>query len=219
VDADQSWHVIEQKRRSLADLLDTLSDDEWERPSLCVGWRIRDVAAHLALAAQPPGLGSMLRQGVRARGSFHRLNHDAAVRHAERPGADLVAELREHAASRELPFVTNHRNILFDVLVHEQDIALPLGHSRQMPSDAAAAGATRVWTMGWPFWAKHRLRGFRFTATDADWSAGAGVDVRGPITGVLLVLTGRPAGLPLLSGPEAGLTELDARLRRPLQHR
>ena len=212
MDVEESWQVIERERRSLADLLETLTDDEWERPSLCVGWRVRDVAAHLTLAPQPPGPGSMLWRGFRARGSFDRLNHDAAVRHAQRPGANLVAELRAHARSRRLPLVTNYRNILFDVLVHGQDIAIPLGHPREIPTDAATASATRVWTMGWPFWAKHRLRGFRFIATDTDWTAGTGTDIRGPIVGVLLVLTGRRAGVLLLSGP--GRSELETRLLR-----
>jgi len=44
---DQVWQVIDAQRRSLADLLDDLSDDEWRRPSLCTGWTVRDVAAHL----------------------------------------------------------------------------------------------------------------------------------------------------------------------------
>jgi len=80
-----------------------------------------------------------------------------------------------------LPVVTNYRNILFDILVHGQDIALPLGLRRDMPVEAARAGATRVWTMGWPFWANRRLRGFRLTATDTTWTSGKGADIRGPI--------------------------------------
>ena len=121
-----------------------------------------------------PGLGSMLADGIRARGRFHRLNHDVAVRHAARPTGEIVAELRTYADSRRLPVVTNYRNILFDVLVHAQDIAIPLGRNHPMPSEPARAGADRVWTMGWPFWARHRLRGVRLLATDTDWSAGAG---------------------------------------------
>ena len=94
---------------------------------------------------------------------------------------DIVAELRTNADSRRLPVVTNYRNILFDVLVHAQDIAIPLGRDYPMPPEAARAGADRVWTMGWPFWARRRLRGLRLLATDIDWSAGAGAELRGPI--------------------------------------
>ena len=201
MDREQSWQVITEQRLGLARLLQGLSDAEWEQPSLCAGWRVRDVAAHVALAPQVPGLGSMLADAIRAHGSFHRLNHDVAVRHAARPTRAIVAELRMHADSRRLPVVTNYRNILFDVLVHAQDIAIPLGRDYPMPSEAARVGADRVWTMGWPFWARRRLRGVQLLATDIDWSAGAGVELRGPIGMLLLLLTGRTAtAVPHLSG-------------------
>jgi uncharacterized protein (TIGR03083 family) len=206
---DESWRVIAEHRLTLAALLEPLTAHEWDTPSLCAGWRVRDVAAHIALAPQPPGTGSMIAAGVRARGSFHRLNHDVSVRHADtRSTARLVAELREHAASRRLPVMTSYRNILFDILVHGQDIAIPLGRELAMPRDGAVAGATRVWTMGWPFWAKHRLRGVRLVATDADWSAGSGAEVSGPIAALLLLLTGRvSAAQPKLTGfsPDLGV--------------
>ena len=69
----------------------------------------------------------MITEAIRARGSFDRLNHDLAVRHAARPTGDLVAELRHFADWRRLPVPTNYRNTLFDVLVHTQDIARPVG--------------------------------------------------------------------------------------------
>lgn len=202
MDRDQSWQAIEQERRRIADLLDTIADHEWDTPSLCAGWRVRDVAAHVALAPQPPGLREMVTLAVRARGSFHRLNHDVAVAHADaRSGAELVAELRAHAASRRLPVMTGYRNILFDTLVHAQDIAIPLGRAHPMPPAAARAGATRVWTMGWPFWARRRLAGFRLLATDVEWVVGAGErEVRGPIEALLLLLTGRAVALDRLTG-------------------
>jgi uncharacterized protein (TIGR03083 family) len=212
VDAETSWRVIEQERRSLAALLEGLTDEQWNSPSLCDGWRVKDVAAHVALAPQAPGPWSMLVEGVRAGGRFHKINHDVSVRHAERPGADLVAELREHAASRRLPKVTNYRNTLFDILVHGQDIAIPLGIQREMPKDAARAGIERVWTMGWPFGVKRPLKRFRFTATDVDWAAGGGPEVSGPVEALLLLLTGRPAALQRLSGP--GVEELSDLVRR-----
>jgi uncharacterized protein (TIGR03083 family) len=212
VDAETSWRVIEQQRLSLADLLDGLTDEQWNAPSLCDGWRVRDVAAHVALAPQAPSPLAMAVEAVRAGGRFHKLNRDVSVRHAEEPGVDLVAELREHAASRRLPKVTNYRNILFDILVHGQDIAIPLGIERTMPVDAARAGVERVWTMGWPFGVKRDLKRFRYTATDVDWSAGDGPEVTGPIDALLLALTGRPAALARLSGP--GVAALTDQVRR-----
>jgi uncharacterized protein (TIGR03083 family) len=210
MDRDQSWQIIAEQRLSLADLLDNLSDADWETPSLCAGWRVRDVAAHVAMAPQVPNLAAMIADGTRARGSFHRLNHDVAVRHADsRPGEQIVAELRRHAYSRRLPVVTSYRNILFDILVHGQDIAIPLHRRHPMPPEAATAGATRVWAMGWPFWARRRLRGLELVATDTGWTAGHGAAIRGPIDALLLLLTGRTAAaLPQLSG--SGVTRLPA---------
>jgi len=207
---DEYWQLIAAERLSLAELLDGLSPAEWETPSLCEGWRVRDVAAHVALPPQVPGLPRLLAEAVRARGSYHRLNHDLAVRHAARPVQQIAAELREHAHSRRLPVVTNYRNVLLDVLVHGQDIAIPLGRTRSMPLEAALVSAERLWTMGWPFWSRRRLRGVRVSATDVDWSAGRGAAVEGPIAAVLLLLTGRPAAFEQLSGD--GVAELAARL-------
>ncbi|OJF13656.1 maleylpyruvate isomerase family mycothiol-dependent enzyme [Couchioplanes caeruleus] len=201
MDAEQTWHLIHQQRLAIGDLLDGLIPAQWESPSLCDAWRIRDVAAHLTTVPMPPSPGSLFVDLVRARGSFHRLNNLATRRRAARPTAQIVADLRAHAASREVPIVSNVRNVLFDVLVHGQDIAIPLGIHLPVPLDAAAAGASRVWSMGWPFWAKRRLRGMRLTATDTEWSVGSGAEIRGPIRALLLLLTGRTsAAAPLLSG-------------------
>jgi uncharacterized protein (TIGR03083 family) len=203
MDLEDSWRAITGLRLALADLLDELSPPEWEAASLCAGWRVRDVAAHVAMTPQVPGVRAMLADAVRARGRFDRLNHDVAVRHAEsRPPAQLVAELRTHAGSRRLPAVTNYRNIVLDVVVHSQDIAIPLHRELPAPRAAVVAAATRAWTMGWPFWARRRLRGLQLVATDADWTAGEGEPVHGPIDALVLLLTGRTAtALPSLAGP------------------
>jgi uncharacterized protein (TIGR03083 family) len=202
MDQDEKWAVIAEQRRVLADVLAGLPDHQWEQPSLCSQWRVRDVAAHLALTPQSPGLLRILAKGVRARGNFDAVNRDLAVQHAARPPAALVAELRDLAEDRRKPAITTLDNLVFDTLVHVQDVALPLGLTVPTPLDAAREGLDRVWRMGWPFWAKRRLRGLRLTATDVEWTAGAGAEVAGPAAALLLLLTGRAAAaLPALTGP------------------
>jgi uncharacterized protein (TIGR03083 family) len=206
LDREQTWHVIATQRRALADLLADLSTPDWDVPSLCAGWRVRDVAAHVASVPLLPGPVPMLVATGRAGGRINRVIDRLAVEHARRPTAEIITELRDHAADRRLPPLTNHRNACFDILVHGQDIARPLGIRHEMPTAAAAAGASRVWTMGWPFRGSRRFAGFRLVATDLEWTVGAGAEIRGPIGSLLLLLTGRKIALADLSGP--GLTRL-----------
>jgi uncharacterized protein (TIGR03083 family) len=207
---DDVWAVVDSERSSLADLLEGLSAEEWERPSLCAGWRVRDVAAHLALAHT--GLAAAGVAMVRAGGSFDRMIRDSARRHAAAPPAQLVAELRAMVGSRRRAPGVTHLEPMLDVLVHGQDIALPLGRRRAMPLEAATAAATRIWTMTWPlssaFRARSRLRGLELVATDAPWSVGTGARVDGPAEALLLLLAGRTAALDRLTGP--GLERLRA---------
>jgi uncharacterized protein (TIGR03083 family) len=80
MDRDEVWRAIDGERGSLADLLDSLGDQEWETLSLCAGWRVRDVAAHLTLAQM--GVFPAAVAAVRARGNFDRMIRDSAVRQA-----------------------------------------------------------------------------------------------------------------------------------------
>ena len=209
MDLDTVWATIDRERLDLADLLDDLTGAEWEQPSLCAGWRVRDVAAHLALAQT--GAGRAVVDLLRAGGRLQRMIHDTAVRHAALPTGQLVAQIRGMAGSRRTAPGVGPLEPLLDVLVHGQDVAVPLGRPRAMPVAAAATVATRVWTMPWPmsatFDAHRRLAGRRLVATDVDWAAGRGDLVEGPIEALLLLLTGRTAALgDRLTGPgTAGL--------------
>jgi uncharacterized protein (TIGR03083 family) len=201
VDTEERWTHITAERRAVAELLGGLAEEQWAVPSLCSRWTVRDVAAHLVLVSRPPSARELAVRAVRARGSFHRLNERAAKDNARHPTDQLVRWLRDDAGSRRLPAVTNEQNVLFDVLVHTQDIAVPLGISHKADPRAAVAGAARVWAMGWPFHARRRMRGLRLVAADTEWSAGDGLEVEGPASALLLALTGRPAALPDLHGP------------------
>jgi uncharacterized protein (TIGR03083 family) len=198
------WAAIDAERSSLADLLDELTEEEWNHLSLCEGWRVRDVAAHLTFATAR--VRDVAGPVLRARGNFDRMVCDSAVDRATAPTAELVAAIRAMVGSRRRAPGVTHLEPLIDVLVHGQDVAVPLGRRRAMPLDAAAAAATRVWTMRWPFTiafgARRRLAGLRLEATDADWAAGTGDRIEGPVEGLLLLLTGRVAAAgDRLSGP------------------
>ena len=205
-DLDAVWAAIDSERLGLADLLDDLAPAEWEHPSLCAGWRVRDVAAHLALAQT--GTRRAALDLLRARGSLPRMIHDSAVRHAAFPTEQLTAQIRAMAGSRRTAPGVTPLEPLLDVLVHGQDVAVPLGRPRPMPVGAATTAATRVWDMPWPmsttFSPRRRLAGLRLVATDAEWAVGEGDLVEGPVRALLMVLTGRTAAVrDQLSGPGA----------------
>lgn len=93
-------------------------------------------------------------------------------------------------------------NILLDLVVHGQDIAVPLGLVRAVPPRAAEATLRRIWAMGWPFHARRRLGTFSLRAEDCDWSVGVGPDVTGTSADLLLLATGRTTtALERLHGP------------------
>ncbi|MGY1660989.1 maleylpyruvate isomerase family mycothiol-dependent enzyme [Geodermatophilus sp. SYSU D00705] len=203
MDLDDVWRTIDAERLSLADLLEDLSPTEWETPSLCSGWRVGDVAVHLTQAHM--GLGAALVAAVRARGSFDRMIRDSALRAAPLPPAECARRLRAMAGSRRTAPFLSPLEPLMDVLVHGQDIALPLGRCRPMPPAAAAAAAQRAWDMGFPFRAQRRLTGLRLSATDTGWTVGDGAPVEGPVAALLLLVTGREAALGQLDGEGARL--------------
>lgn len=190
MDRDEIWAHTHRERRKLADFLETLSPQEWEQPSLCEGWTVRDVATHVIRSAQI-GLVESVVGMVRARGSFNRLTYADAKRHSTRPVEAIVADYRVYDGSRHHPPGTSILDPLADVLVHTQDIALPLRRDVPMPADASRAAAERVWRMPFPHNARKRVAGHRLAATDTDWAAGEGRLVEAPMGRLLLVLTGR----------------------------
>ena len=199
MDKDEAWQVIHQERAALADLLESLTPEEWEHPSLCEGWSVRDVAAHL-ISAPEITVRQMVVAVLRARGNLTRAAHDSAQLLSRRPTDQIVGDFRRLAGSRRVAPGTTYRDALVDVLVHHQDVAIPLGRHHEMPREAARFCAERYRHSGFPFHAKKRLAGYRLEATDIDWADGEGALVRGPIAALLLLITGRPVALPRLSG-------------------
>jgi uncharacterized protein (TIGR03083 family) len=202
------WSAVRTMRLGIADLLESLSLAEWNAPSLCRGWRVRDVAGHLSLV---PTITTWEMVSVAPRAAFNpnRINTFLAIRYGSRPPDEIVAKIREHAGCRRTAKVLDTRDSLFDVIVHSQDIALPLGRDFSVPAELSRQGLQRVWAMGWPFNARRNLAGFTLRATDIPWSVGTGPEIAGTALALLLVLTGRTAAVAdSLHGP--GLAALNA---------
>jgi uncharacterized protein (TIGR03083 family) len=199
---DEIWAAIDAHRLRTAEVLEQLPDDQWRHPSLCDGWIVRDVAAHLTL--QQISLGAAVREAIRHPGGMNRIIREWARRRADLPTEQIIAGIRGTVGSRRHNVGVTCQETLIDILVHSQDIAMPLGLRIDVDPEAAAVAATRVWSYAGGLKAKVFKKippeGFRFSASDIAWTVGAGREVTGPIVAILLVLTGRLAAQPLLSG-------------------
>ncbi|GAA1478017.1 maleylpyruvate isomerase family mycothiol-dependent enzyme [Nocardioides aestuarii] len=190
MDTDTVWKYIDLERAFMADLLESLTDEQWRMPSLCDAWTVRDVGAHIAFAQSSVTeiLGPALRAGFR----YNVFVRDSAIR-SPLTHDEIVAKIRSFLGSRRrVAFITDLEPLI-DILVHNQDIARPLGVDHPMPPEAAAAAADRVLTtpVGLKRW--RNPRGVRLVATDTDWSWGDGTEVPDSMEGHLMRLTGRAA--------------------------
>jgi uncharacterized protein (TIGR03083 family) len=203
--------VIHLARAERADLLAFLSDltpQQWDTPSLCTGWRVRDVVAHMISYEALPA-----RELVRrlARGRF-RLASTNAVGLAEMRdlGPDeLLALLGQRLDPTGLTTGFGCRVALVDALIHQQDIRRPLGVPRTIPPERLlpALSFARFAPPIGAFW---RARGLRLVATDLGWAAGRGPEIRGAGEAVLMAMAGRRGVVGELSGP--GQPTLAARI-------
>lgn len=197
MDSEVVWAHIDSERAWLADLLESLPAPDWERSSLCSEWTVRDVGAHLTFAQTP--VRALLWPALRAGFRYDVLVRDTAIR-SPLTHEDIVSRLRSFLGSRRrVAFITDLEPLI-DILVHNQDIARPLGVDHPIPADAAAAAADRVLATPAPIRRWTPPRGVRFEATDINWGYGSGDAVRATMGTLLLTMTGR---LPVPPGPSA----------------
>ena len=198
------------ERLDLCSYLEQLGSADWEVSSLCAGWTVHDVLAHLVANTEETVLG-LFKGLIRAHGSFDRMvDRQAHERAAACSPEVLITQLRDAAASPRRPLGSQPIDPLCDVLIHGQDIARPIGRPRAMAPHRAVPALQHAATSRF-YGARKRFRGIRLTATDAEWTLGGGsVQVQGPVSDLLLVATGRAAGLERLSGD--GLAVVTERL-------
>jgi len=202
---DAAWAGIDDQRTRTADLLEQLTAAQWDHPSLCQGWTVRHVAAHLTLQQQRLGdVAAFIAHNPRMLRSLG-LNttiHDSAVLQARTLSTqETIYRIRAMIGSRRHNAFVTPLETLTDILVHSQDIALPLSRDLTMQPAPSALAATRRWdTRGTRLSKVFRplpLDGYQLTATDTDWTRGQGPVVTGPVGALLLLITGRTAALEL----------------------
>ena len=190
------------ERRDLADLLDTLTPEQWHEPSLCHGWSVRDAVAHVVSYEELGYLGlAALFARTRFRpGVANQVRLDA---HRDRGPDELTALLRAHLEPRGLTAGMGGGIGLADCVVHHQDIRRPLGLHRRVPDDRLIE-ALDITLRAPTLPSRRNARGLHLIATDIDWQHGSGSELTGPGEALLMGLAGRGAALGDLSGPGLG---------------
>jgi uncharacterized protein (TIGR03083 family) len=200
--------LARDERLEFAEFLSGLTPQQWEAPSLCAGWSVRDVAAH-CVSFEETSAPQLMARFLKGRLQTDRINALAVTALDGRSTGDLTGLLRDNAEPHGLGGGFGGRVALTDNMIHQQDIRRPLGIPRTIPTErlCAALDFVRYAPTIRGAW---RIRGLRVVADDVDWSHGKGPEVRGPGEALLLAMAGRPDALRDVAGP--GKDTLTARL-------
>jgi uncharacterized protein (TIGR03083 family) len=201
------WSMIHVERQSLAGDLAGLSEQQWSAPSLCDGWTVRDVLAHLTATAKitpasffPKLLGSGF--------SFTRMQRKDIETERGTSPQDTLSRFREVTGSEKHP-PGPIDTMVGETIVHAEDIRRPLGIKHTYPSEAAVRVADFYKGSNLIVGTKRRIAGLTLRATDTDWTHGTGPEISGPIVSLVMAMTGRKASLQDLNGD--GLNTLRGR--------
>ncbi len=183
--------MAEDERAELLSLLQTLTPVQWQAPSLCADWSVRDVATHVVSydeLSRPALVGTFLRGG----GRFAKVNAVALRRYDSLDPDGILDLLAHNLHPRGLPSGFGGGIALTDGTIHHQDIRRALGLPRTIPPERLvkvldfAVGVPTLPT-------KKNANGLRVWASDVDWTFGAGMELSGPGKALLMANRRSPA--------------------------
>ncbi len=194
------WPMVHAERASLIRDLEGLDDARWDVPSLCEGWTVHDVVAHLTDSARTTRLSFVVGL-ARAWFDFDRQNARGLQRQRGASPQETLERLRRVAPRTSTPPAPLESRLVEEI-VHGEDVRRPLGLAHSYPRGAVVRSlglqARTPRSFGG---AKETVARIRLTAVDAEVSIGVGPEVRGPALSLLLAVCGRRAALDDLTGP------------------
>ena len=201
--------MIAAQRAELAEVLAGLPGPGWDEPTLCAGWRVREVVAHITMPFRL-GRGRFGLELAKSRGRFNEMA-DRVARHdaAQMSPADLTGAVRSNIGHPWKPPGGGFTGALAHDLIHGLDITVPLGLDRPVPEERlrqvlpGSLADRSVTFFG------VELDGIELRASDMDWTLGSGTPLTGAAADLLLVLCGRAVPAGRLAG------EPSARFSRP----
>ncbi len=183
--------AIAAERRDLAKVLAGLPAADWEAPSLCAGWRVRDVVAHMTMPFRY-STARFVAELARARGNFNRMSDRCARRDAAAMSAgELAAVLASNAGHPWKPPGGGYSGALTHDVLHGLDITVALGIDRKVPEDRLRLVLASVTAPKTQRYFGTDVSGIELRADDIDWRFGAGSLLAGNAQDLALVLCGR----------------------------
>ncbi len=193
------WPLVHAERKALADDLSALTPEQWQTPSLCAGWTVHDVLAHLtsgALMTPPKFLFRFASAGF----NFDKFAAGQVAREGAGGPAATLAAFRAAAGRTSAP-PGPKETWLGENLVHAEDIRRALGITRAYPP-AAVSRVIRFHAGSEPLiHGKSRVAGLQLRATDTEFTIGTGQLVEGPAVSLMMATAGRSSALSELTGP------------------
>ncbi len=192
------WPVVHDERAALAADLAPVAEDQWETPSQCEGWTVRDVLAHMtATASMTPAafFPKLIGSGF----SFEKVQAKGIAAERGASGVDALSRFQAVIGSEKKPPGPKD-TVLGETIIHSEDIRRSLGLQRQYTDEALVEVADFYKGSNLIIGTKRRIDGVSLRATDTDWSHGSGPEVAGPMLPLLLAMAGRKGALDELSG-------------------
>lgn len=210
------WRLVQDERHELLLFFQSLTADQWETPSLCPGWRMRDVAAHLLIdePVQAGAAARILPTLVRHGFSVDRVNASWVERNRQRTTQSIVKSFEEETRKPIvlLGHLLGSGVALRALVIHHQDMRRPLHLQRAIAADRLAAALDGLLTLrgSVSIGSRQLAKGLRLQAVDLNWSHGEGPKLQGPGEALLMALAGRESALADLDGE--GMEILRARM-------
>ena len=182
--------LVASEYRSLYDALSALAEPEWNRESLCKGWSIRHVIAHLTMPARytPEQYGAEL---AAAGYDFTTVSNRVAARDASLPREQLLADLAGDTLAQWSTPDGGMIGSLTHVVIHALDATVPTGLGCVASEDAVRAALDNLASQGVHRHFGTSVDGRRLEADDIAWTYGNGETVTAPAHLLILALTGR----------------------------
>jgi len=193
---------VAAERRDLAELLSSLPARSWDSPTLCAGWRVRELVAHVTMPFRYSA-ARFVTELVRSGGRFNAMADRCARRDGAAPASEMLAALRDNATNPWTPPGGGLPGALTHDMIHGLDAVVPLGIDRRVPQ-----GRLRIVleSVSGPQALRHfgtDLGGIELRADDLDWSFGSGQVLAGQAQDLALVVCGRKLPPGRLHGEQA----------------